>query len=127
MNHTRIIGPNSQPTAPVPCRWIANNPTRIPSEIGTTRCERPGAATFNPSTAEVTEIAGVIMPSPKNRPAPKIPNVTRIAVRPTPRRWIRAASAITPPSPRLWARITKHAYLIDTTIKSAQKISETIP
>ena len=75
----------------------------------------------------MTEIAGVIIPSPKNRPAPKMPSVTRSAVRPTPRRWIRAASAMTPPSPRLWARITKHAYLIETTIVSAQKISETIP
>ncbi len=41
-----------------PRRWIANSPTRIPSEIGTTRCAEPGAATLSPSTAEVTEIAG---------------------------------------------------------------------
>ncbi len=36
-NQTSSTGPNSQPTAPVPYRWIANSPTRIPSEIGTTR------------------------------------------------------------------------------------------
>ena len=32
-----------------------------------------------------------------------------------------------PPSPRLCARMMKPAYLIDTTIISAQKISETTP
>ncbi len=34
---------------------------------------------------------------------------------------------MTPPSPRLWARIRKPAYLIETMIVSAQKISETMP
>ena len=38
-NQIRITGPNSHPTAPVPWRWMANRPTRIPSEIGTTRCD----------------------------------------------------------------------------------------
>ena len=32
-----------------------------------------------------------------------------------------------PPSPRLWARMMKPAYLIETTIISAQKISEATP
>ena len=32
-----------------------------------------------------------------------------------------------PPSPRLWARMMKPAYLTDTTIVSDQKISETMP
>ena len=32
-----------------------------------------------------------------------------------------------PPSPRLWARMMKPAYLIETTIISAQKISDTMP
>ena len=127
MNHTRISGPNSQPTAPVPRRWIANSATRMASDIGTTRCARPGESTFRPSTAEVTEIAGVIMPSPKNRPAPKIPSVISSVVRPIRRRLISAASAIPPPSPRLCARIRKPAYLTDTTIVSAQKISEAMP
>ena len=34
------------------------------SEIGTTFEARLGEATFSPSTADMTEIAGVIMPSP---------------------------------------------------------------
>ena len=32
-----------------------------------------------------------------------------------------------PPSPRLWARMMKPAYLIETTIISAQKISDATP
>ena len=36
-------------------------------------------------------------------------------------------SAMIPPSPRLWARMMKPAYLIDTSTISAQKISDEIP
>ena len=60
--------------------------------------------------AEVTEIAGVIMPSPKNSPAPKMPRVTRMNVRPIRLRWTSAVSAMIPPSPRLWARMMNPAY-----------------
>ncbi len=63
-NQTPITGPNRRPTAPVPKRWMANRKTSTVREIGTTSELRPGAATFNPSTAESTEIAGVIIPSP---------------------------------------------------------------
>jgi len=45
--------------------------TRIAS--GLTANARAGAATPSPSTALRTEIAGVIIPSPKNRAAPKSP------------------------------------------------------
>ena len=38
-----------------------------------------------------------------------------------------ATSAMIPPSPRLWARMMKPAYLIETSIISAQKISDAIP
>ena len=38
-----------------------------------------------------------------------------------------AVSAMIPPSPRLWARMMKPAYLIETTIISAQKINEATP
>ena len=97
------------------------------SEIGMTRCESDGVATFRPSTAEVTEIAGVIMPSPKNSPAPRRPSVTSAAARGTLRRWMSALSAMMPPSPRLWARMMNPAYLIETSMISAQKMSEAIP
>ena len=64
VNHTPMIGPNARPTAPVPKRWIANSTVRMTSVIGTTRFFSDGAATSRPSTAESTEIAGVIIPSP---------------------------------------------------------------
>ena len=38
-----------------------------------------------------------------------------------------ALSAMIPPSPRLWARMMNPAYLIETSMISAQKISEAIP
>ena len=50
-----------------------------------------------------------------------------LARRLTGERWARAASAITPPSPLLSARMMKPTYLIVTTITSAQMISDTVP
>ena len=49
------------------------------TEIGTTRCASPGAATFSPWIEPRTEIAGVMIPSPKNSAAPKMPSVTSAA------------------------------------------------
>ena len=68
-----------------------------------------------------------MIPSPKNSAAPKIPRVTRATPCTTRFRCSSAASAMIPPSPRLWARMMNPAYLIETTIISAQKISETTP
>ncbi len=59
-----MTGPNSRPTAPVPKRWMTNNAVRIVSAIGTTSESSDGETTSSPSTADSTEIAGVIMPSP---------------------------------------------------------------
>ena len=64
VNHSPMIGPNHRPTAPVPKRWIVNSTARITSVIGTTSSCRLGSTTSMPSTADSTEIAGVIMPSP---------------------------------------------------------------
>src|SRR4051794_38826139 len=64
LNQSPITGPNSRPTAPVPKRWIPNSTVMITSVIGTTSDSNDGAATSSPSTADSTEIAGVIMPSP---------------------------------------------------------------
>ncbi len=63
-NQTPITGPKSRPTRPVPNRWIANRPTSTTSVIGTTTESRLGDAISSPSTAESTEMAGVIIPSP---------------------------------------------------------------
>ncbi len=64
VNHTAITGPKRRPTTPVPKRWIANRTVMITSVISTTIDSRLGETTFSPSTADSTEIAGVIMPSP---------------------------------------------------------------
>ena len=63
-NHSTITGPKRIPMRAVPCFWIRNSPTSNATVIGTTQCSRPGSATFMPSTAESTEMAGVIMLSP---------------------------------------------------------------
>ena len=76
-NQTIMTGPNIRPTAAVPSRWVANSMTMITAVIGTTRSASDGWTTFSPSTAESTEIAGVIMLSPKNSDAPKTPTGER--------------------------------------------------
>ena len=52
----------------------------IAAVIGTTRCSSDGSTTFSPSTAERTEIAGVIMLSPKKSEAPKTPSAARTSL-----------------------------------------------
>ena len=103
----------------------------ITAVIGTIRCSSDGAATFSPSTAESTEIAGVIMLSPRNSEAPKIPSAASSsfvrAPPATPARRISVISAMMPPSPSLSARITSSTYVTVTMIVTDQKISETIP
>ena len=110
VNQKHMTGPNRRPTAPVPSRWARNSTTMIATVMGMTRSDTDGAATSTPSTADSTEMAGVIMLSPKNSEAPKIPSAasTILARRPpgSARRRIKAISAMIPPSPSLSARIT---------------------
>ena len=56
--------PEQAPTRAVPRDWIANRPTRMPIAIGTTYGSKPGSTVVRPSTADSTEIAGVIIESP---------------------------------------------------------------
>ena len=84
----------------------------IAAVIGTTRCSSDGCATLSPSTADSTEIAGVIMLSPRNSDAPKMPSAASTQLGPPPaRRSARARisviSAMMPPSPSLSARMTR--------------------
>jgi hypothetical protein len=110
VNQTPITGPNSRPTAPVPSRWTRNRQTMIAAVIGTTKSDSGDATTLTPSIADSTEIAGVIMLSPKNSEAPKIPSAASMTFvrRPPgiPALRIRVMSAMMPPSPSLSARIT---------------------
>jgi len=130
-NQTIITGPNRLPTLAEPIRWEANRMTMITAVIGTIRSSRDGWTTLSPSTADSTEIAGVIMLSPKNSDAPKIPSAASASLvrRPprTPRRRISVISARMPPSPSLSARITSSTYLIVTMIVTDQKINEITP
>ena len=99
------------------------------TQIGSTISLRLGADTSSPSTADRTEIAGVIMPSPKNRQAPAIPireSVLRIAL-PVDTRWASAISARMPPSPRLSACMISSTYLMVTISTSDQKINDRMP
>ncbi len=43
-NHTRVNGPNTAPTAAVPCRCTANSANNMPTVIGMTKLCKPGAA-----------------------------------------------------------------------------------
>ena len=107
-NQISITGPNTLATLAVPRRWTRKRAMMIAAVIGTTRSLRDGAATLRPSTADSTEMAGVIMLSPRNSDAPKIPSAARTAfVRrgPAPRR-ISVIRAMMPPSPWLSARMT---------------------
>ena len=63
-NHNSMTGPNTLPTTPVPLRWTANSPIRMTIVIGITKRVMAGACTSSPSTADSTEIAGVIRLSP---------------------------------------------------------------
>ena len=80
-----------------------------------------------PSTALNTDIAGVIMASPKNRDAPASPTIRSPVCNLPATGRASERSAIVPPSPRLSAFMTKTTYLIATTRMIAQKTSERTP
>lgn len=98
--------------------------------IGTTNGSSLGAATSRPSTADSTEMAGVMTPSPKNSEAPKMPRMPTTYIEREPPgnvRWASAVSAMMPPSPSLSARMITVTYLSVTTSISAQNTSDRMP
>src|SRR5665213_3684354 len=95
--------------------------------MGTTSAPSAGFSTFSPSTEDSTEIAGVSMPSPKNKASPTTAADEMVVFnqRGSPgERCASEASAMTPPSPLLSARRMKMTYLIVTTMMSDHRISE---
>ena len=69
MRSLRLLGiaapdPPGTDTNPVPRRWIANSPTRMPIAVGMTNGSNRASTVVSPSTADRTEIAGVIIESP---------------------------------------------------------------
>ena len=63
-NHSSMTGPKSDPKRPGPQRWITNSPMRMTIVTGRTNESNAGTVTLRPSTADSTEIDGVMRPSP---------------------------------------------------------------
>ena len=124
-----MTGPNSRPTAPLPSRWSTNSRTIIVAVIGTTNVASDGWIVSIPSTADSTDIAGVIMLSPKNSAAPKMPTDPS-----TPNAFVdsrlspsNASRASRPPSPSLSVRMNVSTYISVTITVMAQNTSEIAP
>ncbi len=64
MNHTTVIGPKYLAMCVVPRDCTANKPTRMMTDRGMTYWPKAGETSFKPSTADSTEIAGVMTASP---------------------------------------------------------------
>ncbi len=99
--------------------------------IGTSKCTQDGFITAVPSTAERTDIAGVIKPSPNKKAVPS-KRAKKMVYSPwcCGRRNFRGRSekrVRTPPSPLFSARNTNTRYLMETTIIRDQKMSEATP
>ena len=134
MNQSMVIGPKRKPTLPVPRCWIENRPMRRATVMGTMAWSRPGAATFRPSTADSTEMAGVIMPSPNRNEVPSRASTTMpklhlliaLPARTGPGKPS-ASRASMPPSPSLSARMTTDRYLPEIRQSRDQMIRERMP
>ena len=59
-----MTGPNNAPTFAVPRDCMKNSPTMITTAKGSTNGVKWLLTTFSPSTAESTDMAGVIIESP---------------------------------------------------------------
>ena len=82
---------------------------------------------LRPSTADNTEIAGVIMESPMNIEAPTTPSASNGRLRRPNARCPSAIRDSVPPSPLLSARNSSSTYLAVTTMNSDHRISESTP
>ena len=58
------MGPKMRPMDPVPKRCARNSTISTPTVMGSTKGVSAGSSTLRPSTAESTEMAGVMAPSP---------------------------------------------------------------
>ena len=122
-----MIGPKNAATPAVPRRWTENSTIRMTTVAGSTNGSSCGSTCLRPSSADMTEIAGVMIASPENSAEPATPSTKAIiALRPR-ATWASAFSVRMPPSPLLSACIRNRTYLAVTTISSAQMISETTP
>ena len=63
-NQTSVMGPKNIPIPAVPRFCTMNSPNNTTSVMGMTKRCNVGETTSMPSTAESTEMAGVMTPSP---------------------------------------------------------------
>ena len=63
-NHRAITGPKARPIRAVPSGWTANRSDQYDDRSRQHIGLKAGVAMLSPSSAESTEIAGVIVPSP---------------------------------------------------------------
>ncbi|MNL85341.1 hypothetical protein D3C87_2136170 [compost metagenome] len=63
-NHTSVMGPKNLPIPLVPRFCTANRQNSTTRVMGITYCLKWGETTSSPSTADNTEMAGVMTPSP---------------------------------------------------------------
>ena len=131
VNQAIITGLNTLAMPAVPRCCTANRPIRMTTEIGITQSATAGVATSKPSTADSTDTAGVIRPSPYRRAVPNTPSVTTPAATFD---TVWPSGGITndvrarmPPSPWLSARMTCHRYLSEMTMISAQNAIDAAP
>ena len=122
-----MIGPKNAATRAVPRLCTANSATRMTMVSGTRSARTPASTSFRPSTADSTEIAGVITESPRNIAAPIMPSSNTSGVRRPSARVASAVSESVPPSPLLSARSRSRTYLSVTTMISAHRISDSTP
>ena len=125
--NTTMIGPKNAATPAVPRLWARNSRIRIATVAGRMKGASSALTCLRPSSAESTEIAGVMIASPENSAEPATPSRKTAIVRLPNAVWASAISERMPPSPLLSACIRNSTYLAVTTISSAQMISETIP
>ena len=122
-----MTGPKNAATLAVPRRCTANKAIRIATVNGMTECSNAGVTSLSPSTAESTEIAGVITKSPRNMEKPMMPSTMTSGVRRPSARVASAISESVPPSPLLSARSRISTYFRVTTMISAHTMSESTP
>jgi hypothetical protein len=104
----------------VPRYWNRNRLNRTARVSGTTTNSNLGLITARPSTAESTDMAGVIIASPKKNAAPIMPRAST-----NPPFFFKSVSTRTtrermPPSPLLSARMSRMTYFSPTTRIRAQ-------
>ncbi|MHC2214683.1 hypothetical protein ACVIGV_000071 [Rhizobium leguminosarum] len=126
-NHNTVIGPKSLETAAVPLDWTAKRTTMIAADASGTYSAKAGVINFRPSSADMTDKAGVIIASPMKRAAPIRPAKKSTGTFRPIFFTRRARSESAPPSPSLSALRRKSTYLKVTMIVSVQTISEIRP